>query len=84
MKRPASRVKEAELVPAAITTDFGAESKLLTVDRRTVAPPAGAFAVIVTVQVLEANGPSVAGLQVSEESSNGATRLTVVLLELPL
>ena len=73
-----------ELDPAAITTDDGAVSKLLTVDTRTFAPPASAFSVNVTVQVLEVDGPSVAGLQASEETSTGATRLMLALAELLL
>jgi hypothetical protein len=64
--------------------DDRAVSKLLTTDTRTSAPPASAFSVNVTVQVLEVDGPSVAGLQTSDETSTEVTRLTLVLTELPL
>jgi hypothetical protein len=72
------------LDPPAIVTDDGAVSKLLTTDTRTLAPPENAFLVSVTVQVLEANGPSVAGPQTREETSTGVTRLIVALAELLL
>lgn len=74
----------AELDPKATTTEDGAVSKLLTVDTATVAPPAGAFVVIVTVHVLEADGPNVAGLQASAETVSGAVRLMAALAEPPL
>jgi hypothetical protein len=77
-------VNATELDPAAITTDDGAVSKLLTVDRRTLAPPVGAACVRVTVQVLEEFGPRLVGLQASEETSAGATRLMLALAELLL
>jgi len=38
----------------------------------------------VTVQVVEALGPTLLGLQASEETSTEAARLTLVLAELPL
>jgi hypothetical protein len=77
-------VNAAKLDPAPTTTDAGAVSKLSTVDTRTVAPPASAFDVNVTVQALDVDGPSVVGLQTSEETSTGATRLMLVLAELLL
>ena len=54
------------------------------VERAMPAPPVGAFLVKVTVQVLREMGPRLAGLQASEETCTGASRLTVVLAELPL
>jgi len=84
VKTPACRVNAAELDPWATVTEEGAVSKLLTTDTRTLAPPASAFCVSVTVQALEVDGPSVAGLQTSEETSTDVTRLTLVLTELPL
>jgi hypothetical protein len=77
-------VNAAELDPAEIVTDGGAVSRPLTVDRTTLAPPAAALLVNVTVQVLAVDGPSVAGLQTTEETSTGATRVTVVFAELLL
>jgi hypothetical protein len=84
VKAPACRVNAADSDLAAITTDDGAVSRLLTVDITTFAPPAGAFFANVTVQVLEVDGLSVTGLQISEETSTDVTRLILVLAELPL
>jgi len=72
------------LDPAAITTGDGAVSTLLTTDTTTLAPPAGAFFVNVTMQALEEFGPRVVGLHTSVDTSTGATRLTVVFAELLL
>jgi hypothetical protein len=83
VNEPACKANEAELDPAAIVSDDGALSKLLTVATATFAPPAGAF-VKVTVQVLEVDGPNVAAPQTSEETSVGAARVIVALAELPL
>jgi len=51
--------------------------------RVTVAPPVGAALVNVTVQVVEALGPRVVGLQASEETRTGATSATPVLAAVP-
>jgi hypothetical protein len=59
-------------------------SVALLSDSETVAPPAGAALFRVMVQVLEALGAKVVGLQAREETSTGATRLTVALAELLL
>jgi hypothetical protein len=83
VNEPACKANEADLDPAAIATDDGAVSKLLTVDTTTFAPPAGAF-VKVTVQVLEVEGLNVAAPQTSEETRVDAARLIVALAELPL
>jgi len=56
----------------------------LVSDRATITPPVGAGLVRVTVQVVEAFGPTLEGLQASEETSTDAARLTLVLAELPL
>jgi len=50
----------------------------------TRAPPAGAFFVSVTVQVLEEFAPRAVGLHDNEETRTAAERLTVVLAELLL
>jgi len=50
----------------------------------TTAPPTGGALVKVTVQVVEAFGPRLVGLQASEETSTEAVRLTLALAELLL
>jgi hypothetical protein len=47
----------------------------------TVAPPACAALVSVKVQALLEFGPRLAGLQVSEDTSTGATKLIVAFAE---
>jgi hypothetical protein len=54
------------------------------VDTRTLIPPAGAFFDNVTVQELVVDGPSVVGLQLSEDTAAEAARLIVALPVLPL
>jgi hypothetical protein len=76
--------KVAEVAAAATVTEAGTVRVELVFVRVTLAPPVGAGWVKVTVQVLEAFCPRLAGLQASEETRTGATRLTVVLAELPL
>ena len=77
-------LKVAEVAAAAIVTDVGTVSVALVFVRLTLAPPVGAGLLIVTLQVLEELGPRLVGLQVSVETSIGATRFTVVLAELLL
>ena len=77
LKLPA--VAAADTVTDAATVSVG-----LALDRVTVAPPVGAALVNVTVQVLAELGPRLAGVQASEETSAGATRLTLALAELLL
>ena len=67
---------------AATVTDAGTVSVVLVFVSVTNAPPAGATLVSVTVQVLEAFAPRLAGLQESDDTSAGATRLIVVFAEL--
>jgi hypothetical protein len=50
----------------------------------TLAPPAGAGWVRVTVQVLEEFDPSQLGLHTSDDISTDATRLTLAVAELLL
>ena len=76
-------LKVAVMAAAATVTDAGAVSVALVLVRVTRAPPVGAALVKVTVQVLEAFGPRVAGRQASEETST-ETMLMVALAELPL
>ena len=81
---PVVAAKVAEVAAAGTLTDVGAVSVEFVFVRVTVAPPAVAAFVRVTVHVLEALGPRLVGLQASEDTRTGATRLTVVLAELPL
>jgi hypothetical protein len=65
-------------------TDAGTVRVEFVLDRATVAPPVGAGLVRVMVHVLDELGPRLVGVQVSEETATGATRLTLALAELPL
>ena len=77
-------LKVAEVAAAATVTEAGTVNVALELESVTLAPPVGAAWVRVTVQVLEKLAPMLAGLQASDETSTGATRLTVVLAELLL
>jgi len=77
-------LKGAEVAPAGTVMDAGTVRVALVFVRVTIAPPAGAAFVRVTVQVVEALGPTLVGLQASEETSTEAVRLTLVLAELAL
>jgi hypothetical protein len=77
-------LKVAVLAPAATLTEVGVVSTVLLSERATLAPPVGAALVKVTVQLLEALGPRLLGAQPRDDTSTGATRLTVALAELPL
>jgi len=81
---PVVTVKFADVAAAATVTDAGTVRVALEFARVTLAPPVGAAWVKVTVQVLEELAPMPVGLQVSDETSTGATKLTVVLAELLL
>ena len=54
--------------PAATATEAGTVSTAALLDKATLAPPAGAATVNVMVQVAEAFGPRLTGLQLSEET----------------
>ena len=77
-------LKLTQVAAAATVTDAGTVSVEFVLVRITVAPPVGAGWVRVTVQVLEAFGPRVLGLQISEETSTGAARVMVALAEVLL
>jgi len=81
---PVVTLKVAEVAAAATVADAGTVRVELLFDRLTLAPPLGAGWVSVTVQVLDEFDPRLVGLHDSAETSTGATRLTVVLAELPL
>ena len=77
-------LKVADVAAAATVTEAATVSAALELERVTLAPPAGAGCVKVTVHVLEELAPMLAGLQASDETSTDAVRLTVVLAELLL
>jgi hypothetical protein len=77
-------VKFADVAAAATVTEAGTVNVALEFARVTPAPPVGAAWVRVTAQVLEELAPMPVGLQVSDETSTGATRLTVAVAELLL
>jgi hypothetical protein len=74
-------LKVAVVAPAVTVTDAGTESDVLLLARAMPAPPAGAAWVNVTVQVLTALCPRLVGLQASEETSTGATRVTAAVAD---
>ena len=77
-------LKVADVAAAGTVTDAGTVSAALEFESVTLAPPAGAGWIRVTVQVLEELAPMLVGLHVSAETSTDAVKLTVVLAELPL
>ena len=77
-------LKVAEVAAAATVTDAGTVRIALELERPTLAPPVGAAWVRLMVQVLEELAPMLAGLHVRDETSTGATKLTVALAELLL
>jgi hypothetical protein len=74
----------AAVAAAATVTEAGTVSVVLVFVSVTNAPPAGAALVNVTVQVLDAFRPRLVGLHESDDTSTGATRLTVAFAELLL
>ena len=81
---PVVTVKFAEVAAAATVTDAGTVNVALEFARVTLAPPVGAAWVRVIVHVLEEFAPMPVGLQLRDETSTGATRLTMALAELLL
>ena len=77
-------LKLAALAPAVTLTEAGMVSAERLSERATLAPPVSAAVVRVTVQVLEALGPRLVGVQTSEDTNTGATSATLALAELPL
>ena len=74
----------AVVAAAATVTDTGTVSVVLVFVSVTTAPPAGATLVRVTVQVLDAFCPRLAGLQASVDTRTGDTRVIVAFAELLL
>jgi len=77
-------LKGADVAAAGTVTEAGTVRVALVLDRVTVAPPAGAAFVKVTVQVVEALGPTLVGLQAREETRTGASRDRLVEVDVPL
>jgi hypothetical protein len=77
-------LKVADVADAVTVTDDGTVRAELVFDRVMLTPPAAAGWLKVTVQLLVVFGPRKVGLQISDESRPGATRLTFVLTELLL
>jgi len=84
VKDPACRENATEFDPVPMATEEGSVNRLLLVESSTVAPLAGAFLLRVRVQLLAADGASVAGLQTSEEMAVGEIRAMVAVAELLL
>ena len=75
----------AVAAPAVTVTEAGTFNVALLSERATVAPPVGADWLRVTVQVLEAFAPRLVGLHKTADTvTDGATKLTVAVAELPL
>jgi hypothetical protein len=77
-------MKFADVAAACTVTDGATVSAALVLERVTLAPPAGAAWVSVTVQVLEELAPMLEGLQLSDETRTPATRFTAALAALLL
>jgi len=76
-------LKVAVVAAASTVTDAGT-ARVAFVFVSVTVTAAGAAFVSKTVHALDEFAPRLVGLQVSEEISTGATRLTVVFAELPL
>ena len=81
---PVVALKGADVAAAGTVMDAGTVRVALVFVRVTIAPPAGAAFVKVTVQVVEALGPTLAGLQAREETRTGASRDRLVEVDVPL
>ena len=77
-------LKVAEAAAAGTVIDVGTVRVEFVFVRATTAPPVGAACVKATVHVLEEFGPRLVGLQASDETNTGATKLTLVFAELLL
>lgn len=70
-------VKVTLLLPAAILTEPGTAAEVLLLERETVAPPAGAAPLRVTVPVTDVPPVTLAGLTATEESVTPAEGVIV-------
>jgi len=81
---PLVALKVAVEAPAATFTDAGTVSAAWFEESATLAPPVGASWVKVIVQVLVELFPKAVGVQLSDATCTGATRLTLEVLATPL
>jgi len=81
---PLLALKVAVEAPAATVAVAGTLSGAGLLDSATLAPPVGAVWFSVMVQVLAEFCPSMAGLQLSEETCSGATRATLAVMDVAL
>ena len=72
-------LKLAVVAPEGTVTDAGTESEALLLARVIAEPPVGAVWERVTVHVLTALWPRLAGLQARVDTSTGASRLIVAV-----
>ena len=82
MDAAAVALNVALAAPPATVTEAGTVSDVLLLLSVTLDPPAGAVCDSVTLQVLTALWPRLAGLQATPETRTGATRLMVAVCEL--
>jgi hypothetical protein len=82
MEAAAVALKVAVVAPVATVTDAGTVSEALLLATVTLDPPAGETCVMVTVQVLTALWPRLAGMHAKPETRTGANRLMVAVFEL--
>jgi hypothetical protein len=80
---PAVAEKVAVVAPAATVTEAGAVRRALLDERVTASPPAGAAALVVTVQALTAPDVSDVGAQARAVTVTGGTRLNEAVFEVP-
>jgi len=79
----AGALNVAVVDPAATVTEAGTVSAALLLASVTEDPPAGDTCVKVTVQLLTALCPRLAGLHTTPDTKTGATRPIVAVCELP-
>ena len=80
---PAAAEKLPEVIPAARVMEVGTLTALLLLESGTALPDAGAALVRTTVQVLDAPGPRLEGVQFRDERAGAATRERGAVREMP-
>ncbi len=81
---PVVPLNVAVVNPSATVTEPGTVRTVFVLLRITNAPPVGAALLSDIVQPVDPFGPTLVGLQASEDTITGATRLTVVFAALLL
>ena len=82
MDAAAVALKVAVVEPAVTVTDAGTLSRVLLLASVTLDPPGGVVRVSVTVHVLTAPGPKLAGLHSTPETRTGPSRVKAAACEL--